>query len=100
MGTVKTMGIVVVAALAAKGSASGRGDDGDLPPNQFGRQRRQPIVLGLRPAVLDRHVLILDEACFLQSLAECAQTVRDGFRRCVVENGMKGVTGSSATGGC
>jgi len=69
MGTVKTMGIVV-------------------------------IVLGLRPAVLDRHVLILDEASFLQSLAECAQTVRDDFRRCVVENGMKGVTGSSATGGC
>jgi hypothetical protein len=29
--------------------------------------------------------LTLDEAGFFQSLAECAQTVRDGFRRCVVE---------------
>src|SRR5262249_29713672 len=60
---------------------SGRSDNGDLPPNQLGRQRRQPIVLALRPAVLDRHVLTLDEARFLQPIAECAQTVREGFRR-------------------
>ena len=60
---------------------AGRGDNGDLPPNQLGRQRRQPIVLALRPAVLDRHVLTLDEANFLQPIAECAQTVREGSRR-------------------
>src|SRR5438034_10557265 len=59
---------------------------GDLPPNQLGRQRRQPIVSALRPAVLDRNVLTLDEAGFLQSLAECAQApFHDGFRRCGAE---------------
>jgi hypothetical protein len=35
---------------------------------------RGPIVLA--PAVLDRDVLTLDEAGFLQPIAECAQTVR------------------------
>ena len=57
------MGIVVVAALAANAAASAdRGDHGDLPANQFGRQRRQPIDLILRPAVFDRHILALDIA--------------------------------------
>src|SRR5262249_62197703 len=55
---------------------SGRGDNGDLSANQFSYQRRQLIVLALRPAVLDRHVLTLDEAAFLQPIAECGYTVR------------------------
>ena len=54
---------------------SERGDHGDLPANQFGRQRRQPIDLTFGPAVFDRHVLALDIAGLLQALAECAQTV-------------------------
>ena len=67
----------MVAALAASAEASsGRGDHGDLPANQFGRQRRQPIELTLGPAVFNRHVLALDVACLLQALAECAQTIR------------------------
>ena len=76
--TTKTMGIVVVAALAAKcrSGAADRGDHGDLSANQFGRQRRQPIDLTFGPAVFDRHVLALDIAGFLQALAKCAQTVR------------------------
>ena len=75
--TTKTMGIVVVAALAASaaGVADG-GDHGDLPANQIGRQRRQPIELIFGPAVFDRHVLALDIAGLLQALAEAAQTVR------------------------
>ena len=72
----KTMGIVVVAALAATPSgASDRGDHGDLPADQFGRQRRQPIHLILGPAVFDRHVLALDIAGVFQALTKCAQTV-------------------------
>ena len=51
----KTIGIVVVAALAASAAGvASRGDHGDLAANQFGRQRRQPIVLTLCPAVFDR----------------------------------------------
>ena len=69
----------MVAALAANADsgAAGRGDHGDLPANQFGRQRRQPIELIFGPAVFDRHVLALDIAGLLQALAKCAQTVRD-----------------------
>ena len=52
--TMKTMGIVVVAALAANADsdAAGRDDHGDLAANQIGRQRRQPIELILGPAVV------------------------------------------------
>ena len=39
-----------------------RDDHGHLPANQFGRQRRQPIELTLRPAVFDRDVLALDDS--------------------------------------
>ena len=61
--TMKTMGIVVVAALAANAAgASDRDDHGDLSANQFGRQLRQPINLIFGPAVFDRHVLALDIA--------------------------------------
>ena len=64
--TLKTMGIVVVAALAATAAAiSNCCDHGDLASNQFGRQRGQPIELTLRPAVLDRYVLALDVAAVL-----------------------------------
>ena len=53
------MGIVVVAALAAK--AGGRPPSAitcDLTPNQIGGQRRQSIVTTLRPAILECHVLV------------------------------------------
>ena len=82
--TLKTMGIVVVAALAANAAA--------VPPiaaitatcrrTRFGRQRRQPIELILGPAVFDRYVLALDIAGVLQALAKCAQTVRVRVGRC------------------
>ena len=60
-----------------RSGASGRGDHGDLPANQFGRQRRQSIELILGPAVFDRHVLALDIAGVFQALAKSAQTVRE-----------------------
>ncbi len=83
----KTMGIVVVAALAANADSgtSGRGDHGDLSANQFGRQLRQPIDLIVGPAVFDRHVLALDIAGLLEALAKCAQTIREPVRRSAVE---------------
>ena len=60
----KTIGIVVVAALAA--SAAGVlppvDDHGHLAADQIGRQRRQPVVLALRPAIFDRDVAALDVA--------------------------------------
>ena len=81
--TLKTMGIVVVAALAAKRRSELRRDDhGDLSANQFGRQRRQSIDLILGPAVFDRYVLALDIAGVLEALAKSAQTVRERVRRC------------------
>ena len=38
--------------------------------DQFGRKRRQPIVMTLRPAVFDRDILALDIAGFLEALVE------------------------------
>jgi hypothetical protein len=70
----KTIGIVVVAAVAA--TTGERGDHGDTSANQFGRQRGQPIELTLRPAVLDRYVLAFNIAGVFEALAKCAQTLR------------------------
>ena len=65
----KTIGIVVVAALAAV-RCRPRDDHGHLTADQIGRQRRQSIVLALGPAVFDRDVLALDIAGFVQALPE------------------------------
>ena len=45
-------------------------DYGNLTTNQISCQRLQPLVLALGPAVIDRHVLALDEARVFQALAE------------------------------
>ena len=83
---VKTIGMVVVAAFAASAAGgAGRGNHGHLTANQIGRQRRQSIVLVLRPAIFDRHVPALDIAGFAQALAERAHTVRVPVRRCAAE---------------
>ena len=71
---VKTVGTVVVTALAA--SAAGvlvAASHGHRTMNQFRRQRRQSLVLAMRPAVLDRDVLPLDIAGFAQALAKRLQ---------------------------
>ena len=96
--TTKTIGIVVVAALAANAEAgpAGRGDHGDLPANQFGRQRRQPIGLILGPAVFDRHVLALDIAGVLQALAKCAQSDPQNSGDLALRNPITGIAGCCA----
>ena len=60
---------------ARHGGALDCGDHADSSAHQFGRQRRQPIVLILGPAVFDGDVLALDIAGVLEGLAKCAQTV-------------------------
>ena len=54
--TLNTIGIVVVAALAANAGAVPPRDHVRPPANQIGRQRRQSIVLTFGPAVFDRDV--------------------------------------------
>jgi hypothetical protein len=76
MPTSKTIGMVVVAALAASagGSPPIAAHHGHLTRNQIGRQARKSIVLPLRPAVFNRDVLALDIARFVQALAEGSHT--------------------------
>jgi hypothetical protein len=50
--------------------ATEHGDYGHLSANEVGRQRRQPIVMTLRPAVFDRDILVFDVADFVQAPAE------------------------------
>src|SRR6516165_7723697 len=64
--------------------AAHRGDHGDLSPHQFRRQPGQPIDLIVGPAILDRYVLTLDIACFLQALTERGHHRRVPVRRCAV----------------
>jgi hypothetical protein len=51
-------------------------DQGHRPPNQFGNERGQPMVI-FRRAQFDRDILALDKACFLQTLAEYGHPGRD-----------------------
>ena len=41
-----------------------RDDSRYLSMNEFGCQRRQPIIMTFRPAVFDRHILALDITSF------------------------------------
>src|SRR5262249_41404458 len=62
------------------------GDDHcHLTTNQLSRQRRHSVVLPARPAILDRYVLTLDIACFLQALTKRAHHRRVCVRRCAVK---------------
>ncbi len=62
-----------------------RGNHGDLTANQIGRQCRQSIVLAIRPAKFDRHVVALDIARFAQAFPERAYKTRVLVRRSAVE---------------
>ena len=69
--TAMTMGIVVVACLAASDRRiRPRHDDVDLEPDQLGRESGEPLVLSLRPSVLDHDVLALDVAELAQPSPE------------------------------
>src|SRR5262245_29375437 len=67
--TSRTMSCCPTAEAAARSSETKRSVMGHLgPAKKVRHQKRQPV--SLIRAVLDRDVLALDEACFLQSLAE------------------------------
>src|SRR5262249_18836326 len=61
--------------LRRRGASAGD-DDSDLPANQVGRQLWKPVILALRPAVDDHHILALNVAGLLQPITECGYTVR------------------------
>src|SRR5262249_6112934 len=65
-----------------RGGRSERGDHRRIAANQIGSHRRKPIELTLGPAILDRHVLTLDIACFLQALTKRGHHRRECVRRC------------------
>ena len=71
----KTMGIVVVAALAATSSVGPATITATCRRTKSAAKRRQPIVLILRPAVFDCDVLAFDVAGFAQALAECRHKI-------------------------
>ena len=68
--------MVVVPAFAASASVSAGNDHSDRMANQIGRQRWEPIVVALCPAILNRHVLMLDIAGFVQPATERCQKGR------------------------
>src|SRR4029453_18730836 len=51
-------------------------DQSYLPAKKIRQQKRQPVSLILDKAVLDSDVLALDEAYFLQALAEPGRVIR------------------------
>ena len=48
-------------------NVAGRDQHCDPPGDEIGRQRRQPVISVLRPAVFDGNVLPLDEATFVEA---------------------------------
>jgi hypothetical protein len=78
-GTVKTMGIVVVAALAACAAKLPAGVAiTHATTHQVTHDRRKAMELALQPVVLDRYVLALEVAGFVEALAERGGKVRIG----------------------
>src|SRR5262249_4727121 len=67
--TLKTMGIVVVAPLAASTAGAPPPETITLT-DEIGDQCRKSVVLTFRPTVFDRHILAFDITRFLQTLAE------------------------------
>jgi hypothetical protein len=57
----------------------------DLAADEIGSQCGQPIIVALRPPVLDRHVLAFGVAGFAQSLAERGENRRKRVGRSAAE---------------
>jgi hypothetical protein len=55
--------------------------DGHLSINQICRELRKPLVLTVRPAVLDCNILAFHESCFLQAALERSHQVRRVIER-------------------
>src|SRR5262249_22991731 len=62
-----------------------RNDHRHLTAYQIGCEVGQSVVLVLRPAILDRHILALDVAGFTNALPECGQIARTIGRRAAEE---------------
>ena len=58
-----------------------RGDYGHATADEVGHERWQAIVLALQPMVLDRRVLALDVAGFVESFTERSDLAQRGVRR-------------------
>src|SRR5262249_51166681 len=67
------------------GRSAGRSNDRDSSTNEGGRLRRPSLVLAFRPAILDRQVLAVYVAGFLQSLPKRGCVERIPLRSCAVE---------------
>src|SRR5262249_42845029 len=64
-----------------RGRGAGRVDHGDLSADQIGQQRRQAIILALKPVILHRHILALDVAGFVEAFTKRGCIARVGFGR-------------------
>jgi hypothetical protein len=62
----------------------------NLMTHQIVGQRRQSVVVPLRPAVLDPDILTLDIAGFLKALANRRRKMPEGPGRCIVEEAHDG----------
>src|SRR6516164_6121582 len=62
-----------------------RSDHRHLTAYQIGCEVGQSVVLVLRPAILDRHILALDVAGFTDAMPECGQIARTIGRRAAEE---------------
>jgi hypothetical protein len=93
----KTMGIVVVAAVAE--SVAGlviAAITVTRAAYQFGRQGRKSIVLALRPAVFDRDILALSVSGFFQALPEGGHTEVADAADPAPRNPITGIAGCCA----
>jgi hypothetical protein len=69
-------------------------DHGYLTANQFGNERREPIVSTLCPPVFNCHVLAFDVTGILQASAKSGEVLAVGFERCEVkkpDHGRRGL---------
>src|SRR5262249_8007676 len=54
------------------GDYAAGGEDGvDWTLDQLGRERGQPVVLKVRPAIVDQEILLLNKACLVEAPADC-----------------------------
>ena len=74
---VKTMGMVEVAALAARADAHGRSRRAQPPAaHQIGGQRGQSVISTVGPAVFDFEILPFDVAGLVEALAKRVHVMR------------------------
>ena len=73
-----------------------RSDHCHLTAYQIGCEVRQPIVLVLRPAILDRYILALDVPGFANALPECGHKACSVAGDELLRNPITGIGGCCA----